>query len=58
MLAKLAAGREHDLEFAADALREGLVDPDQLRVGVDLIPESHREPTKKRLLVLLARHSR
>ena len=58
VLAKLAAGREHDLEFAADALREGLVDPDQLRLGVDLIPESHREPTKKRLLVLLARHSR
>ena len=58
VLAKLAAGREHDLEFAADALREGLVDPDQLRLGVDLIPESHREQAKKRLLVLLARHSR
>ena len=58
VLAKLAAGREHDLEFAADALRERLVDPDQLRLGVDLIPESHREPTKTRLLVLLARHSR
>ena len=43
VLAKLAAGREHDLEFAADALREGLVDPDQLRLGVDLIPESHRD---------------
>lgn len=57
VLAKLAAGREHDLEFAADALRERLVDPDQLRLGVDLIPESHRGPTKKRLLVLLARHS-
>ena len=58
VLAKLAAGREHDLEFAADALREGLVDPDQLRLGVDLIRESHREPTKNRLLVLRARHSR
>ena len=58
VLAKLAAGREHDLEFAADALREGLVDPHQLRLGVDLIPDSHREPTRNRLLVLLARHSR
>jgi hypothetical protein len=55
VLAKLAAGRQRDLEFAAEAIRAGLVDPMQLRLGVDLMPESHREPTRERLegIVLL-----
>jgi len=55
VLAKLAAGRPHDLEFAADAIREGLVDSDQLELGIELMPESHREVTGGRLATVLAR---
>jgi hypothetical protein len=55
VLAKLAAGRTHDLEFAEDAVREGLVDETQLQLGVDLMPESHRERTKELLALVLAR---
>lgn len=55
VLAKLAAGREHDFEFATDALREGLVDPEQLWLGIDLMPESHRERSRERLELVLAR---
>jgi hypothetical protein len=58
VLAKLAAGRPHDLEFAADAICEGLVDPQQLELGVQLMPESHREVTRKRLASVLARSER
>ena len=58
VLAKLAAGRQHDLEFAADAIREGLVDPQQLQLGVQLMPESHREVTRERLAIVLARSER
>jgi hypothetical protein len=43
VLAKLAAGREHDLEFAIDALRDGLVNESQLRLGLDLMPEGYRD---------------
>jgi hypothetical protein len=38
VLAKLAAGRTHDLEFAAEAIRGGLVDRGQLVVGLELMP--------------------
>ncbi len=55
VLAKLAAGRLHDLEFAVDAIREGLVDRQQLELGVALMPESHREATRDRLAIALAR---
>ncbi|MFN0153197.1 MAG: DUF6036 family nucleotidyltransferase [Gaiella sp.] len=55
VLAKLAAGRPHDLEFAVDAIAAGLVEADQLLLGVDLMPEKHREPTRQRLGVVLAR---
>jgi hypothetical protein len=58
VLAKLAAGREHDLEFAAEAIRSGLVDKDRLRSGVGLMPESHRERTRERLRGLLQRLER
>ena len=40
VLEKLAAGRTHDFEFATEAIRAGLVDPEQLELGVDLMPES------------------
>lgn len=55
VLAKLAAGREHDLDFAEGALRAGLVDREQLRLGVGLIVESHREVTRRRLESVVAR---
>lgn len=49
VLAKLAAGRPHDLEFADDAIHHALVDPDELARGIALMPESHREVTRDRL---------
>jgi hypothetical protein len=49
VLAKLAAGRERDLDFAAEAIRAGLVDLNQLRLGVALMPVSHRKLTGERL---------
>ena len=41
-LAKLAAGRERDVEFVAEMLRAKLLNADQLRGGVEYMPESHR----------------
>lgn len=58
VLAKLAAGREHDFEFVEGAMRAGLVDVDQLRLGVDLMPESHREVTQERLVGMIRRLER
>lgn len=55
LLAKLAAGRPHDLTFAEDALREGLADPERLARGLDLMPATHREVTRERLENLVAR---
>lgn len=49
VLAKLAAGRPHDITYAIEALRAGLVDPEQLRLGVELVPASHRNRVRKRL---------
>jgi len=49
VLSKLAAGRPHDLTFARDALEAQLVDLEQLRLGIDLMPLSHRETTRTRL---------
>jgi hypothetical protein len=49
VLAKLAAGRPHDITFAEDALAAGLVDREQLRLGVELMPPSHRDMTRERL---------
>jgi hypothetical protein len=42
MLAKLAAGRPHDITFVEEALNARLVTVDDLRLGVDLMPESSR----------------
>lgn len=53
MLAKLAAGRSHDLEFVEEALQAKLVDPNQLRLGLELIPDSHRDLTRERLARIL-----
>jgi hypothetical protein len=54
VLAKLAAGRPHDYEFAKEAIRSGLVDTEQLRLGVDLLPDSHRELVRERLAPLIS----
>jgi hypothetical protein len=56
--AKLAAGRPHDLEFVEAALRAGLVDVEQLRLGLELMPESARGDVQIRLDGLLAKISR
>lgn len=53
VLAKLAAGRPHDREYSAQALAAGLVNPQQLRRGVELIPTSHRKRVGQRLEGLL-----
>jgi hypothetical protein len=55
VLAKLAAGRPHDLDFAAEAVRAGLAGQDQLWLGMELMPESHRELTRQRLARLIGR---
>jgi hypothetical protein len=58
VLAKLAAGRAHDLEYVDEAIRSGLVDVEQLRLGVKLLQERHREATQERLVAALARAGR
>ncbi len=58
VLAKLAAGRPHDLEFAQEAIDSGLVDREQLHLGVGLMPDKHREVTRERLDRVLARLKR
>lgn len=54
LLAKLAAGRPHDLTFADDAIREGLAEPERLVRGLGLMPATHRDVTKARLEGLAA----
>ena len=58
VLAKLAACRPHDVEFAEEAIRARLVEVGRLRVGVDLMPESHRELTRERLESIIGRVDR
>jgi hypothetical protein len=58
VLAKLAAGRSHDIEFAMEAIRSGLVDPEQLRRGVELIRDSHRDHARERLTGAIAQATR
>jgi hypothetical protein len=58
VLAKLAAGRQHDLEFAAEAIRSRLVDRQQLMLGLELMPEQVRELTVQRLTGLFSRLDR
>lgn len=55
VLAKLAAGRPHDLDFAETALRAKLVDRDQLLLGLDLMPPRHRELVRDRLAIVFGR---
>jgi hypothetical protein len=55
VLAKLAAGRPHDYEFVEEAIRFGVVDRVMLRLGVDLLPNSHRELVRERLGGMIAK---
>lgn len=55
VLAKLAAGRPHDYEFVEEAIRSRLVDRAQLRLGIDFLPESHRELVRERLVALISK---
>ena len=57
-LAKLAAGREKDVEFVAEMLRAKLLNADQLRGGVKYMPESHRNDVRGRAAGVIARVSR
>jgi hypothetical protein len=58
ILAKLAAGRPHDYEFVEEAIRASLVDLNQLRADVELLPDSHRESVRERLTGLIVKTSR
>ena len=58
VLAKLAAGRPHDLDFTATTMRNGLVDRQQLLLGLDLMPDPARAKAAERLDGLLARLDR
>ena len=55
VLAKLAAGRPHDVEFASEAIQTGLADTQQLRIRLELMPRSHRDLTSERLTEAIAR---
>lgn len=54
VLSKLAAGRAKDIVFAEEAIRGGVVDVERLRGRVELMPDSHRETTQKRLEMTVA----
>ena len=58
MLAKLAAGRPHDITFVEEALSARLVTVDELRLGVGLMPENSRADVARWLDGLEARLSR
>jgi hypothetical protein len=58
LLAKLAAGRPHDVAFVESAVSEGLSDVEQLRLGVELMPDTHRNDTRVRLEGVIARVAR
>jgi hypothetical protein len=54
-LAKLAAGREKDLDFVFEAVRAGLLDVDNLRCGLPLMPDDDRKKASDRLETVLRR---
>ena len=58
VLAKLAAGRTHDVEFAYEAIKAGLADAEHLELGVDLMPPGHKDDVGDRLAGILSRLGR
>ena len=57
VLAKLAAGRPKDLEYAKAAIKTGIADREQLRLGLALLPAALREITRERLEGIIAQLS-
>jgi hypothetical protein len=55
VVAKLAAGRDRDYEFARAALDHRIVDAAELRVRADLVPKRHRQIVRQRLEGVIAR---
>lgn len=55
MLAKLAAGRPHDVAFVESALEAQLVTVDELETGIDLMPGASRKDVQSRLNGLAAK---
>ena len=58
VLSKLAAGRPKDFAFVESAIRSGLVQMENLELGVELMPDSHREITRERLATAAANADR
>jgi hypothetical protein len=58
VLSKLAAGRPHDIDFVATVIRSGLVDRQELLLGLELMAEKDRAAVETRLGGLLARLDR
>lgn len=60
VLAKCVAGRDRDWEFAEEAIRHGLVDPDELlrRVPDLPLPHAHRLRVEQALRGIVARATR
>jgi hypothetical protein len=56
-LAKLAAGRERDIEFVVEMVHANLLDADQLSNGVEYMPEDHRKAVRERVVGVIARVS-
>jgi hypothetical protein len=55
VLSKLVAGRPKDFDYAEVALRNDLIDLDELRRGLDLMEEADREIARRNLELLIAR---
>jgi hypothetical protein len=55
VLAKLAAGRSHDFEFAEVAIAEGLAEPEQLRLGIGLMRTDEQQRVLEHLKIVLRR---
>jgi hypothetical protein len=60
VLAKLAAGRQRDLEFAEEALRSNIVQPEELLLRVPDLPidDAHREHIQSLLESVIAKTDR
>ncbi|MDX6426209.1 MAG: hypothetical protein QOD52_1614 [Gaiellaceae bacterium] len=55
VLSKLVAGRPKDFDYAEVALRNDLIDVDELRRGLDLMENADRELARRNLELLIAR---
>lgn len=58
MLAKVAAGRSGDIEFVEAALTAGVTSADELRLGVDLLPDPVQSDARARVEGVIAKVTR